>query len=510
MSKGAKNNHLKSNVNEFLSNKRNIEALTNVIDSFKNALERQIPVTSILLSCETIFVELLRSRDMTIQIKSLQGKENTPENNYKQFLQERYIETFNLIVECLGSDKQSDANQALSTCMKFIAIEGTFPLEIHDNNQTEFPIVHLNKVISKLLLSQRIMKNVIVKLSEYTMFDDFCYFVWKLLLKNLIPTTKNDLTNEFVQNYLELLNVLIPASPNNNQKNAEQDDDDEKRFLCRQVKFDQQLLRKNVNKIWNFIVQWPHNDVTQRQLLVLLLEKVLIYLDKPALLTDYLMDTLDVGGQVSLLALQGIFILIHKYNMSYPNIYEKLYAMFEPEIFHMKFKPRLFHLADIFLSSTYLPETLVAAFAKRLARLSLVAPPQDIIIILYFIGNLIIRHPGLKRLICDANGGHEISNDPFLMDECDPNKSFALQSSLWEIQLLKSHMLPYISQTAKNITSQPLPNREWDLGEYLEVKENDLFDQEISKKAKEYALTFERPMTETKNQHTAISKYWKF
>lgn len=359
--------------------------------------------------------------------------------------------------------------------MKFIAIEGTFPLESHDNNSqtVEFPIVHLNKVISKLLLSQRIMKNIIVKLSEYTMFDDFCYFVWKLLLKNLIPTTKNDLNNEFIQNYLELLNVLIPAS-SNSQKHAEQDDDDEKRFLCRQVKFDQQLLRKNVNKIWNFIVQWPHNDVTQRQLLVLLLEKVLIHLEKPALLTDYLMDTLDVGGQVSLLALQGIFILIHKYNMSYPNIYEKLYAMFEPEIFHMKFKPRLFHLADIFLSSTYLPETLVAAFAKRLARLSLVAPPQDIIIILYFIGNLIIRHPGLKRLICDANGGHEISNDPFMMDECDPNKSFALQSSLWEIQLLKSHMLPYISQTAKNITSQPLPNREWDLGEYLEVKENDV------------------------------------
>lgn len=74
--------------------------------------------------------------------------------------------------------------------------------------------------------------------------------------------------------------------------------------------------------------------------------------------------------------------------------------MFEPEIFHTKFKARLFYLADIFLSSTHLPENLVAAFVKRLARLSLIAPPQDSIIILHFIGNLILRHPGLKRLIC--------------------------------------------------------------------------------------------------------------
>lgn len=396
--------------------------------------------------------------------------ENSAENNYKQFLQDRYNETFDLIIECIESDKQSDAQQALSTSMKLIVTECVYPLEEHENSPNSFPIVNLNKVLSKLLLTNRIMKNIIVKLSEYTAYDDFCYFVWKILLKNLLPTNKNDLNNEFIQNYLELLNVLIPtADP---KKNGQ--DDEEKRYLCKEVRFDQQLLRKNINKIWNFIVQWSHNDITQRQLLVLLLEKVIAYLEKPALLTDYLMDSLDCGGQVSLLALQGIFILIHKYNMEYPNIYEKLYAMFEPEIFHMKFKPRLFHLADIFLSSTYLPETLVAAFSKRLARLALVAPPQDIIIILYFIGNLFIRHPGLKRLICDTNGGHEISNDPFLMDESDPNKSNALQSSLWEIQLLKSHMLPYIAQTAKNILSQPLPSNEWNLGEYLEVKENDV------------------------------------
>lgn len=384
--------------------------------------------------------------------------------------------------------------------MKLLAIEGS--------HSQSFPILQLNKIISKLLLSDKLMKNLIVRLSEYTAYEDFRYYTWKLIMKNLMPTNKNDLNTIFIQNYLELLNVLIVAPT----QAAVSEEEDDKKYFCKSIKLEATALRKNVNKVWNFIVQWPHTEFTQRQLLVLLLEKIIVHLEKPTMLTDYLMDTLDIGGPISLLALQGIFILIHKYNMSYPNIYEKLYMMFEPEIFHMKFKPRLFYLADIFLTSTYLPETLVAAFMKRLARLALIAPPQDIIIILYFIGNLIVRHPGLKRLIYNHSmGGQEVTNDPFVMDEADPNKSRALESSLWEIQLLRNHMLPNVSQAAKHIITQPIKN-EWDLGNYLELKENDIFDQEISMRTREYALTFMRPLEPKAHQHTssAMSRYWKF
>lgn len=238
--------------------------------------------------------------------------------------------------------------------MRLLAFEGQYPIEdnpIHNNSA--FPILSLNKIISKLLLSEKLKKHLIVRLSEYTIYEDFCYYVWKLLQKNLTPTKMNAPNAIFIQNYLEMLNVLIkaPSAPVNETNNEELPEIVDK-FLCKPIKLDDIGMRRNVNKIWNFIVQWPHNDTTHRQLLVLLLEKVLVHLEKPTLLTDYLMDSLDIGGPVSLLALQGIFILIHKYNMSYPNIYEKLYGMFEPEIFHMKFKPRLFYLADIFLTST--------------------------------------------------------------------------------------------------------------------------------------------------------------
>lgn len=173
-----------------------------------------------------------------------------------------------------------------------------------------------------------------------------------------------------------------------------------------------------------------------------------------------------------MLALQGVFTLIQQQNLTYPNIYEKLYSMFEPEIFHTKFKARLFYLADIFLSSISLPEILVAAFVKRLARLSLVAPPQDIVIILYFIGNLVIRHPGLKRLMCHPHGG-QISHDPYIMDERVPSKSNALESSLWEIVNLQQHAIPSIAQAAKFI-SNPLPATEYDLANFLEINEDDV------------------------------------
>lgn len=397
--------------------------------------------------------------------------DQSPENVHKQRLRSLYMEVFELVLGCFYSEKQSEAQQALNTAMKLLSIEGQNPLDDHLNQQP-FPVVQLNKIISKLLMSEKNMKNIVIRLSDYAVYDDFCFFTWKLLLNNFLPTDKSALSTTFIQNYLEILNVLIPSPRSIEQRDAE----DERKFICKSIKFDLAMLKKNVNKVWNFVIQWPHDETTHHQLLVLLLEKVLAYLDKPTMLTDYLMDSLDVGGQISLLALQGIFILIHKHNVSYPNIYEKLYMMFEPEIFHMKYKPRLFHLADIFLTSTYLPETLVAAFTKRLARLALIAPPQDIIIIIYFIGNLIIRHPGLKRLICDKNCNEqqEIAQDPFIMEEADPNKSQALSSSLWEIQLLRNHMLPNVSQAAKNIMTQPLPSNEWDLGNYLEVKESDV------------------------------------
>lgn len=63
----------------------------------------------------------------------------------------------------------------------------------------------------------------------------------------------------------------------------------------------------------------------------------------------------DVGGVVSILALEGVFTLMQEHNLDYPLFYGKLYALFDPSIFHVKYRARFFRLADKFLKSTYLP-----------------------------------------------------------------------------------------------------------------------------------------------------------
>ncbi|KAL1131557.1 hypothetical protein AAG570_011174 [Ranatra chinensis] len=206
---------------------------------------------------------------------------------------------------------------------------------------------------------------------------------------------------------------------------------------------------------------------TKQKLLVVLIEQLMPRMENPIFLTDYFMSCLDEGGAISLLGLQGIFNLIQKHNINYPNIYNKLYSLLAADIFSTTYKARFFYLSDIFLTSTHLPEAMVAGFVKKLARLSLMAPPGDIIMMMAFIKNLIIRHPGLKKMLRHSPG-QDVKTDPYIFEEADPSKSRAIDSSLWEVQLLQHHVLPGVAASAMFI-SKPLSPTETDLGDLLEV-----------------------------------------
>lgn len=59
------------------------------------------------------------------------------------------------------------------------------------------------------------------------------------------------------------------------------------------------------------------------------------------------------GGPLGLLALNGLFILIRDYNLDYPDFYDRLYAMLDRSVLHVKYRSRFFRLAETFLSSSY-------------------------------------------------------------------------------------------------------------------------------------------------------------
>lgn len=109
---------------------------------------------------------------------------------------------------------------------------------------------------------------------------------------------------------------------------------------------------------------------------------------------------------------------------------------------------------------------MVAAFAKRLSRLSLIAHAPDLVLIMQFVGNLLIRHPALSVLI-HSSQAESVDADPYLMDEKDPLKSRALESSLWELDLLKNHVQPKVAAAAKFLDTS-MPSIEWDFREQLD------------------------------------------
>lgn len=57
-----------------------------------------------------------------------------------------------------------------------------------------------------------------------------------------------------------------------------------------------------------------------------------------------------------------------------------------------------------FLACRHLPAYLVAAFAKRLGRLALTAPPDALLMVTPFICNLLRRHPSCKALVHRPGG----------------------------------------------------------------------------------------------------------
>ncbi|XP_051154295.1 nucleolar complex protein 4 homolog B [Leptopilina boulardi] len=499
---------LRQKAQDFLNSRKHANNLVDIIGQWNES------GTSCILTVETIFLEILKRGDM-YQEKTitLTISEPSPEVRFVNWLRNCYEEIWEKLLTSIEGCRPTIQIQALSTGIKLMAEEGKYPIEfVNRDLNYYFPLHRLKPLLMSLLSPEKDNGNLISRFEEISNYPDALYYIYKCL-PSLTP--KRQPREIYIRNLLELIHKL-PL-----QKDIEEGESstNDRQLLCgpqNGVNFtwDYISARRALNKVWACVMHWELTSGLHKQLLIVLLERVMGHLEKPVLLTDFLMDSLDADGPIGLLALQGVFVLVTKHNLEYPNIFTKLYSMFEPEIFHTKYKARLFYLSDLFLSSTHLPEALVAAFAKRLSRLTLVAPPEDIIIILLFIGNLLLRHPGLKRLIDHPQNGEIITEesagagDPFLMEERDPLQSNALFSSLWEIKALQCHILPNIS-TAARFIREPLPSVEYDMASALERTAGHIFDREIKNKIKDIMLTFERPNSLALPKGERLLQFWQ-
>ncbi|KAJ3331090.1 Nucleolar complex protein 4, partial [Kappamyces sp. JEL0680] len=160
-----------------------------------------------------------------------------------------------------------------------------------------------------------------------------------------------------------------------------------------------QSFRRVFSDCWLAFLGLDMTSSTYIAVLEVLHEKVIPFLSEPVALMDFLVDAYGSGGVVSILALHGIFTLIIDHNLDYPQFYPKLYALFDRNILHVKYRARFFRLASLFLASQGLPSYLVAAFIKRMVRLSIYSPPSGIMMVLPFVFNLFRLHPSCIKLI---------------------------------------------------------------------------------------------------------------
>ncbi|KAL8662585.1 MAG: hypothetical protein Q9168_008233 [Polycauliona sp. 1 TL-2023] len=246
--------------------------------------------------------------------------------------------------------------------------------------------------------------------------------------------------------------------------------------------------KKLAQDLWMNILKCNLSRSQRKTILSMMTTHIVPWFTRMELLMDFLTDSFNAGGSLSLAALSGLFHLMQAKNLDYPQFYTKLYSLLTPEILHSKHRSRFFRLLDTFLSSTHLPAALVASFIKRLSRLALGAPPSGIVVVIPWIYNLLRSHPSCTFMIHRRPEYSDFvedegMDDPFDMAESDPLETKAFDSSLWEIHTLQSHYHPNVATIAK-IISEQFTKQAYNLEDFLDHSYSSMLSAELSKEIK--------------------------
>ncbi|XP_032085986.1 nucleolar complex protein 4 homolog [Thamnophis elegans] len=454
--------------------------------------EDQEIILCAIRTCSRLFGALLTRGELFVgklppEEDSVQGNYRA-EEKYKMWMRHRYNSCITCLGELMGHEAFQVKETALCTLMKFVELEAKHPL-VKNEWSFNFPRELLQVVVEGLIQTDENSSLLISRFQEYMEQDDVRFFVMKAVAENLgkvMPKAKQAPFPIYQKNTFALISSIVMPS----------EESEIKKFLVKHANQEEWKVsklkehRRAFERMWLGFLKYKLPGSLYKKVLVILHDSILPHLNEPTLLMDFLTVAYDVGGAISLLALNGLFVLILQHNLEYPDFYTKLYSLLDPSIFHVKYRARFFRLLDLFLSSSHLPAYLVAAFAKRLSRLALTAPPDGLLIAIPFICNLLRRHPSCLVLIHRPNGPAEMVEDPYKMDEKEPMESRALESSLWEIKTLQNHYHPDVAKAAEEI-NLPLSQMEQDLSEILELTSFEIFDRDIKKESKEVPLEYQ-------------------
>ncbi|KAI1906839.1 Maturation and nuclear export of 40S ribosomal subunits interacting protein [Ophidiomyces ophidiicola] len=408
------------------------------------------------------------------------------------WLGERYQEYKSALIRILGNHNSADGVAALTLSMRLVKEHS---IHYHGTKNYAWDHSFFNEIIDTLIEDEAEGTNQTREefsnkfLKEY--HDVAVYTVLRLLEYTSTQPSSSNLS------HITYLLSGLGTSPSAEQSLDNVYTDISKMSQKNKAPFvSVSSYRKRVQSAWLAVLSNTLDTPLRKQLLQMMPREIAPWFLKPELLMDFLTDSYNQGGSISLLALSGLFYLIQQKNLDYPQFYHKLYSLLNADLLHSKYRSRFFRLLDTFLASTHLPATLVASFIKRLSRLTLNAPPAAIVIIVPWIYNLLRNHPlctfMIHRAIRDPSLKSEIDaegmDDPFDPFETDPTLTAAIESSLWEIEMLQSHYHPNVAAVAK-IISEQFTKPVYNLEDFLDHSYHALLDADLGVEEKPFKKT---------------------
>lgn len=492
---------IEQNANDFIVDKTKSNNLVEVMGCLESQDVKVLLAT--IRAMHRMCSHILDSGDLTPSSQSaIDAGDADKQKVYTTWLKDRYSDCCNALFTLICHENTSVQDLSLCVLMKLLKLE--YESALSPQQKQIFPLHIFKKLISSLLKGENDSADVIMKFQEYMEYDDLRYFTMLSVLEFLKSHSDDGNSAVSLNNSFTLLiNLSCPESTDVDTLTSfyAVTSPDTRISSCRQH-------RKLFQTVWLEFLKKKLSRGLYHKVLAVLDDKLMPYMTNPLQLSDFLINSYNMGGATSLLALNGLFRLIHGYNLDYPDFYQKLYALLEPAIFHVKYRARFFYLLDLFLTSTHLPAYLVAAFIKRLCRLCLTAPVDGLTIVIPLIYNLLLRHEACSVLI-HRPGCSDFEDDPYDSSEADPVKCRAVESSLWELKSLMHHYHHSVATEARKL-EQPLPKLESDLAAQLDTSVDDLVAAEMKKKWKEVAKTFDVPTGLFSAQKSCITDQWKW
>ncbi|KAK6464738.1 CBF/Mak21 family-domain-containing protein [Scheffersomyces coipomensis] len=408
---------------------------------------------------------------------------------------------FNLIEIKLSSHFQSIQLDLLEISLNLIKLESKYLKS--SSNDLYFPITTYSKLINSLLLTQsgEILTDgsnnsfiVLEFLKFFTTNWDLQFYFFNNLSETLQEWKSSKDTNELRLVFSNFFTIIRNPLLYTNDFTPE----DLSTWIeskLPSIAYKPSTFKSQYQKSILLILSYPLLTSQYKSILLILHKRIIPNMAQPQNIMDFLTDCYNINDDliIPILTLNSLYELIKKYNLEYPEFYTKLYSLLTPELLYTHYRSRFFRLCDLFLSSTHLSANLVASFIKKLARLSMASTASGNVIVIPFTYNLLKRHPTCMIMLHNtevANSDKEYK-DPFNNNEKDPLKTNAIESSLWELEVLMSHYHPNIATLAK-IFGEPFRKHSYNLEDFLDWSYISLLDNEKTRRYKTtVALEFE-------------------